>query len=311
VTIAELPALPFHRLAHASGYRWWRPIAGTALALGSAAAATVVLVIVAMAAGSLTGLPVTETGFGLGAIGDTAVALATLALLIPAVLGATRIAGRRPAGTVSSVAGRLRWRWLGLCAAVATVAVVLMLVGMQALITATGGDAGDPPARFPGWGSFGLAVGMLLTLVPLQAAAEEYLFRGLLLQAVGAFTRSPAVPVAVQALVFAAAHGWGTSWGFAALTVSGVAAGVLAVRTGGLEAYIAFHAANNLIAFTLAAAAGQLDDQSTAADMPWQLAVVSIAVDVLYTVVILALAKRRKLPRLGPIGESQTLAVGV
>jgi membrane protease YdiL (CAAX protease family) len=297
VTTVDITALPFHRLAHASGYRWWRPIAGTALAIASAAAAMAVLTIAAFAAGSLTGRRATEFGFGLGATGDTAVALATLALLIPAILVATRLIGRRPAGTVSSVAGRLRWRWLGVCAGVATGTVVLMLVAMQALANATGAATGQP-GRFPGWGSFTVAVVMLFALVPLQAAAEEYLCRGLLLQAVGAFTRSPAIPIAVQALVFAAAHGWGTSWGFAGLTVSGVAAGVLAVRTGGLEAYIAFHAANNLIAFTLAAAAGKLGDQSTAADMPWQLAVVSMAVDALYVVVILSLARRRNLPAL-------------
>ncbi|MDQ1655280.1 MAG: hypothetical protein QOD41_363 [Cryptosporangiaceae bacterium] len=288
-------SLPFHRLARNEAFRWWRPVAAALLAVGTAVLAVIVLTFAALAAGSFTTLPRTAGGFGLGAAGDTGVTLVMIAALIPAVLFWTRVIGRRPAGTVSSVTGRLRWSWLGTCLLVAIAAVVLMLIGMQVMMSATGGSVISGKAHFPGWAAFLATLAMLVVLVPLQAAGEEYLFRGLALQTLGAFLRNPAIPIVVQALLFAAAHGWGTPWGFAALTVSGLVAGVLAIRTGGIESYIGFHVANNLIAFTLAAAAGQLANESTAADMPWQMTIVSVVVDVAYALVILVLARRRGL----------------
>jgi membrane protease YdiL (CAAX protease family) len=287
--------LPFHRLARNEEFRWWRPVSGALLAVGTAVLAVFLLTFAAFAAGSFTTLPRTAGGFGLGAAGDTAVTLVMIAALIPSVLFWTKATGRRPAGTVSSVAGRLRWRWLGTCLLVAVAAVVVMLIGMQVMMAATGGSVISGKVHFPGWTAFLATAAMLAVLVPLQAAGEEYLFRGLAIQTLGAFLRNPAIPIGVQALLFAAAHGWGTPWGFVALTVSGLVAGVLAVRTGGIESYIGFHVANNLIAFTLAAAAGQLADESTAADMPWQMTVVSVAVDIAYGLVVLALARRRNL----------------
>ena len=97
---------------------------------------------------------------------------------------------------------------------------------------------------------------MALLLVPLQAAAEEYVFRGWLLQAVGAYLRTPWVAIAFQAVLFAAAHGWGTRLGLPGPGRHGRALGWLTVRTGGLEAAIALHVVNNLVAFTVAAAFG-------------------------------------------------------
>ncbi|MET9522895.1 CPBP family intramembrane glutamic endopeptidase [Streptomyces coeruleorubidus] len=45
-----------------------------------------------------------------------------------------------------------------------------------------------------------------------------------------------------QAVLFAAAHGWGTKWGFIGLLVFGGVCGWLTIRTGGLEAAVALHA---------------------------------------------------------------------
>ena len=117
--------------------------------------------------------------------------------------------------------------------------------------------------------------------------------RGWLLQGVGAWLRTPWLPIAVQAVVFAALHGWGTPWGFADLVVFGLIAGWLTVRTGGLEAAIALHIMNNLVASVLAAAYGELTLDETAADMPWQLAVADLPVLLAYAGVIVWLARRR------------------
>src|SRR6185369_12363243 len=152
--------------------------------------------------------------------------------------------------------------------------------GAIGLLAATDADPGSVTgdARWLGLGPVLAASAMLLVLIPLQAAAEEYAFRGWLLQALGTYARSPWVAVAVQAVLFSAAHGLGTPWGFVDLVVFGGLAGWLTVRTGGLEAAIALHVVNNLTWMLLGAATGNLSLDETAADLPWQVFVVDVPV---------------------------------
>ena len=136
---------------------------------------------------------------------------------------------------------------------------------------------------------------MIVALVPFQSAAEEYLFRGWLLQAFGTWLRSPWPGVVVQAVLFAAAHGWGTVWGFADLVVMGLLCGWLTVHTGGLEAAVALHVVNNVSAFGLAAAFGGLAVDETMADAPWQLVLVDVLVMLAYTWLVARAADRHAL----------------
>jgi membrane protease YdiL (CAAX protease family) len=289
------PLSPYHRLGRTVAHRWWRPVAGTAfVVVGSVVLLLLGLGLVA-AAGALAGRPVDADGIPtFGPLADLALQFLLVAVLLPVTLAAARWVQRRPAGTLSSVTGRLRWRWLLTCLPVAFAAVAVLLGGGLALAAATGEDVGLGDS-LAGWGPFALGTLVLLAVVPLQAAAEEYLTRGWLLQAVGAFCRGPWVPIAVQAVVFAALHGWGTPWGFADLILFGVVAGWLTVRTGGLEAAIALHVMNNLVSGALSAAYGDLRLDETAADMPWQLAVVDVPVLLAYAAVILMLTRRRRL----------------
>jgi membrane protease YdiL (CAAX protease family) len=219
--------------------------------------------------------------------------------------------GRRPAGTISSVRGRLRKRWLTQCVLVA-LPLVAAGIGTMMLIPVDGDTTGTSADVWIGLDRYLPALAMLIVLVPLQAAAEEYAFRGWLLQAVGGFFRSPWIAILPQAVLFAAAHGWGTPEGFTDLVVFGILAGWLTVRTGGLEAAIALHAVNNLMSFALSAAfVGGLDSDATAADLPWQLAALDIAMTVLFTTAVLWLARRRthllQVPEAGPVPSGTTL----
>ncbi|MGX6600721.1 CPBP family intramembrane glutamic endopeptidase [Micromonosporaceae bacterium Da 78-11] len=291
--IAAPPSTAYHRLARTSAHRWWRPIVGTVFVVVCGAVLGLVGFLVVTAAAAIAGRSDNADEVpSFGARVDLALAFAMIAALLPPALLAARWIQRRPAGTLSSVTGRLRWRWLLTCLPVAFVAVVVFLGAGLTLAEATGTDTGlgDPLA---GWGAFALSMLVLLLVVPPQAAAEEYVTRGWLLQGVGVWFRGPVVPIAVQALVFAALHGWGTPWGFADLLVFGVIAGWLTVRTGGLEAAIALHVLNNLVAGGLAAAYDDLGLDETAADMPWQPAVVDLPVLIAYAAVILVLARRR------------------
>ncbi|MEJ3744076.1 type II CAAX endopeptidase family protein [Actinomycetes bacterium KLBMP 9797] len=288
MTSPPAPGTPYHRLARTARHRWWLPIVATLAFVGGY---LFLLVLTACFAAALTEFVEIEVG----PLAETALLLASLAVLIPFALLAAWLVQRRPAGTLHSVVGRLRWRWLGRCLLVAF-GCTLLLIGVGMLI-----PAGDEDLEWVSLPTFLVSAAVLLALVPLQAAGEEYAFRGWLLQAVGAYVRAPWLPIAVQAVVFAALHGWGTAWGFGALVVTGAATGWLTVRTGGLEAGIALHVANNVVSFLLVAALGDLDSDETLADAPWQLAVLDAVSVCLFTAVILWLARRRPLDTVVPL----------
>ncbi|MFF9087549.1 CPBP family intramembrane glutamic endopeptidase [Streptomyces sp. NPDC014991] len=287
--------LPYHRLARLSPrHRWWRPLLGTLVAAVTYLLTMVLLAVLLAALGAALGYPEDADGWPeFGPVSSTAMDLLAIATGIPVVLLTVRWIGRRPAGTVSSVTGRLRLRWLTRCLLTA-VPVLGLATGGMLLLPADG----EPAAQWAGWPVFGRALAMLVVLVPLQAAAEEYVFRGWLTQTAGAFVRSPWAALLPQAVLFAAAHGWGTPWGFADLVAFGVAAGWLTWRTGGLEASIALHAVNNLLAFGVSAAVVDgLSGDETAADAPWQVVALDVAGMALYTAAVAWWLRRRHLDR--------------
>ncbi|MFD4525262.1 CPBP family intramembrane glutamic endopeptidase [Streptomyces sp. NPDC058470] len=296
---APLPELlPYHRMARASArHRWWRSVLGTGFVAVACVLVAALLYGLSFALGTARGYPEAPDGtVEFGPVTGTALDLLVIASALPVVLLAVRWTGRRPAGTVSSVTGGLRWRWLGLCV---LAALLVLAVTAGAMLLPPMDDA--TPSRWAGWEVFGPALAMLVLLVPLQAAAEEYVFRGWLTQAVGGFVRSPWWALVPQAVLFAAAHGWGTPWGFADLAVFAVVAGWLTVRTGGLEAAIGLHAVNNLLAFGVSAAVVDgLKSDDTAADASWQLVAIDLAGIALYTAAVLWLARRRTPTRAVP-----------
>ncbi|MFD5269688.1 CPBP family intramembrane glutamic endopeptidase [Streptomyces sp. NPDC058335] len=290
--------LGYHRLARISArHRWWRPVLGTLFVAVAYTVTVGLLYALVSAVGVARGHREGPDGtVEFGPVTTTAVDLTMLAVAIPLVLLAVRWIGRRPAGTVSSVTGGLRWRWLGLCL-LAALPILAVTAGAMLLLPAEDG----PSEQWAGWEVFGPALAMLVLLVPLQAAAEEYVFRGWLTQAVGAFLRSPWPAIVPQAVLFAAAHGWGTPWGFADLVVFGAVAGWLTVRTGGLEAAIGLHAVNNLLAFAAAASVVDgLKSDDTAADAPWELVALDLTGVALYTAAVLWLARRHRPARSAP-----------
>ncbi|GED86278.1 hypothetical protein TNCT6_33630 [Streptomyces sp. 6-11-2] len=256
--------------------------------------ATLFLYLLTEGIGTAAGYPeLPDGGVDFGPVLGTGLDLAFIAVDLPLVLLAVLWLGRRPAGTVASVTGRPRWRWLAWCLLAAVPPMVLLPV-VAIFLPDDQGDGGGAGV-WVGWQTFLVSLAMLVVLVPLQSAAEEYVFRGWLLQATGAFLRSPWLAVLPQAVLFAAAHGWGTPWGFADLLVFGVVAGLLTIRTGGLEASIALHALNNLLAFGLSAAyVDGLASDETAADATWQLALVDMASVLLFAAIVLWLARRRR-----------------
>lgn len=101
-----------------------------------------------------------------------------------------------------------------------------------------------------------LTFGIILLLVPLQAAGEEYGFRGLVFRVAGSWGRGPRTAlllgVAVSSLVFMAAHLAADPWLNLYYLTFGATLALITWRTGGLEVAIVIHAVNNTLAFLIA-----------------------------------------------------------
>ncbi|MET9570150.1 type II CAAX endopeptidase family protein [Streptomyces virginiae] len=230
-------------------------------------------------------------------LADEALALLSIATGIPVVMLAVRWCGSRPAGTVASVLGRLRWGWLARCSAVAFPLIVLQMGGLALWGYLTDGEeslAGD----FPGWSEFALGLVVLWALIPFQAAAEEFVFRGWITQFFGGFLKSPWTGIVLASALFAVAHGFGEVSGFALLFYSALWWGWLTVRTGGLEAAIAVHVANNVTAYGITVALGQLAESGNAADAPWEALVLELVAAPAYCLLIARLATTHGVRRL-------------
>jgi len=216
-----------------------------------------------------------------------------LIVLIPLSMLVARTLNRQAPGLLSSVVARLRWRPLAWFA-VAAVVVELLMLGVIQLggvdLIGDGGSGVAPDAA-------GVIAVTLLTST-FQAAGEEYFFRGYLLQAVGALVRSSIVAVVVTTILFTMAHGvwpWESPALFLDRFAFGLVAGFLAVRTGGLEAPIAAHAANNVVTFVFAALTNSVGASLGAKDAPWSLVTVDVVKFVLFGAVALWVARRMKL----------------
>lgn len=167
--------------------------------------------------------------------------LLSVAIWLPGQLLGRFACGPR-LGDLMSVEGRLRVRWLLVCSAIAFV-LYGGAIGLAALL-----DDDPSPVRMDGnaW----LVIAVALVVVPFQATAEEVVFRGQLMQMVGAWTRWAWVPVVVSTPLFVAGHAYDL-WGLIDVGVFGLLAALLTIRTGGLEAAMAAHVANNVVLFAV------------------------------------------------------------
>jgi uncharacterized protein len=276
----------YDRLGRTGRHRWWLPVVAAVSVPVAALIAMNVLFLIAFGVAGVLGIAVRDDGTFVHPLVEEGVSLLAIAVLVPLVPLAAWLIQGRPAGTVHSVAGRLRPRWFGLCALVAAV-----LVGLaQGIGFVLDGGTGGPAVSV---GFLVSAVAMYLVLVPLQAAGEEYLFRGWLVQAIGAYAKGRWPAVAISSVLFAAAHGWGGPWGFASLVVMAVCLSWLTIRTGGLEAAIALHVVNNVVAFSVGAWFGEAGSVTTLADATPGQAVAVVAVSLAYLAVVTGLARSR------------------
>jgi hypothetical protein len=137
---------------------------------------------------------------------------------------------------------------------------------------------------------------VIVATTPLQAAAEEYGFRGYLTQAICSWVSRPMVGTVLAAVVtatlFALAHGTQNVWLFSDRLAFGLVASWLAWRTGGLEAPVALHIANNLVGLAYSAATGTLSESLNVSSVDWKYAVLDVAMMLVFAAIVHRLTAR-------------------
>lgn len=109
-----------------------------------------------------------------------------------------------------------------------------------------------------GWTRFAITdttvalLAVTLITIPIQATGEELMYRSVLLPATASWVRAVrpalAVGLVVSSLAFAALHGSTDPWLAGYITLIALSTGLMAIISGGVEAPIAFHVVNNVLA---------------------------------------------------------------
>jgi membrane protease YdiL (CAAX protease family) len=203
----------------------------------------------------------------------------------------------------------MRWRFFAACLGIAVVALLAQVV-VGALLPRGAGDGVSGSLNHFTLSTALSAVVVLLT-TPLQAAGEEYLFRGYLLQAFGSLFNSRWVAILATATLFALAHGGQNPPLFFDRFAFGLIAGWLVTRTGGLEAGIALHILNNFLAFGVALTFGDLSSTLQVSSVSWWNIVLTVTQSGVYTGLVVLAARRMNLQnRTRPPGSDPATAVG-
>ncbi len=309
------PGTPFHQLARNAHHKWWRPLVGTLTLAAFAFFATIAVYLIWLVVhGAVTGDFPEGEGNNLfpNDLENLASTLVMLAILTPPVVFTAWAIQRRPPWSVASVLNKVRWKWLFL-ACLPALGYIAVSYGLSLAADALFPNADPVPADDGTWVGFAAFIGpalVILFLVPFQSGAEEFVFRGWLVQAIGAYAptsearnavtrviwralRTPWPALVISSVLFVSAHGY-TGWAMADIFLFAMTVGWLSVRTGGIEAAIGLHALNNLFAFMLPAATGQLDSWADQGGAPWTLLLTDIPSLALYAVSVVWLAKRRK-----------------
>jgi len=277
-------------------YAAWRPLLGLVLlVLG-----TLVLVPLALMPVLAVGIAIQGGDFGSEfskALDQTKLTPAsmlylnlTLAGMILVTWALVRFVHRMRPRWLMSVRPGIRWRFFAACLGLALVALAAQLAVGAVLPSDANDDIGGTLNHFT-WTTLAFAI-VILVSTPLQAMGEEYAFRGYAMQAFGSLTRSPWFAILLSAVLFTAAHGKQNFPLYADRFAFGLLAGYLVMRTGGLEAGIALHIWNNLVAFGFGLAFGDVQTMLTATEASWWNLPLTVTQNGVYLVLVLLVAKR-------------------
>jgi membrane protease YdiL (CAAX protease family) len=287
---------PYHEMLRTWSYEVWKPIVGIIIALvGFFLAATIVFLVVAGIAAAFESGSWADNFMASGELKDVGpVELLGLNLGIGSMIFVTwfimRVLHQMRPRWLTSVVPKMRWKLFAICLGLAAVALLASLIVGMLLPGNSDGDISGKVNAFTRTTALSALVVLLTT--PLQAAGEEYLFRGYLLQAVGSLFRNRWVAIVLTALVFALFHGVQNFPLFFDRFAFGLIAAWLVIRTGGLEAGIALHVLNNFLAFGLALTFGDLTETLSISEASWWNILATITQSGVYAVLVLLVARK-------------------
>ena len=280
VSVSEYTTYPRRFLS----YRWFKPLL---VALVSALAYLIlvlVLIVGCLVIDYITGadhFSALQGGYdtldAYSAVGAL-LTLGSIAYMIPALLIGALIVRDRPFSSYGSSRGGWDFSVFFRCLGGA-----LLLCGVPVLVQSIFFDEPTGVVRFT-------VVGFILCtiLTPLQCAAEEYLFRGFLMQTFGSWFRLPILAIVLQAAAFASQHPYNMVGVFVIL-LDGICFGIVAWYTKGLEAGTALHVVNNMTAFYATGFGfGSIGTEIDVSSIFW-----TIGIDVAYLLFLMLLGKRR------------------
>ena len=151
-----------------------------------------------------------------------------------------------------------------------------------------------------GWTTFAISgttvayLAVTLLTTPLQAVGEEVMYRSVLLPAAASWVRAVrpalAVGLTVSALGFAVVHASTDPWLGGYFVVVALSTGLMAILSGGMEAPIAFHVVNNVLAgiinSVLSGGGTATVDRGTDTGGPYLLILVAVNIGVVALVVV-------------------------
>lgn len=239
---AVIPAgLEYQQVVAATRPAWWRGVLAIVLILIGLFGIGIIMQTIGAIVNDALGL------LKAGEVGFTPIShlsgLVGVALLIPWSMLVQRWVYGVSMRSLFSVVGRLRMDVIGRALLILAPIYAVLLIFVT-LDRATGT-----------WSRVDLLLMVAITIVvaPLQSAAEEFGFRGVVFRAAASWGRGPVmrliIGIVVSAIAFAAVHGAGDPWLIQYYLALGVSWAVITWRTGGLEVSIVAHAVNNTIAF--------------------------------------------------------------
>lgn len=299
--------LAYHRLSHADPEtRWYSPLLEGLLGVVVFIGLSLMLSLLMAAAAMGSGLSLREITENRSLVMEHpalfALTFLSLIAIVPSLFLARLVVGPKPWGLIHSVAGRLRRSlllpYLGL-------GFVIYGIYYAVMVAVSGASLPDYRYSQPSQVEFWVIAVLILLLVPVQCYAEELAYRGFMMQMLGRWVRTPWLPIVLPAALFMFSHTYDV-WGLGFVFAMGVYAGFLCWYTGGLEASVSLHVANNVTLLLLSLVAG-LDPFASEGVAPMD-ALQGIALEGLYVVLACLIFNARA--RRGEVSrETQPLKV--
>lgn len=261
-------------------YRWFKPILVAliffVLYMGASVAIVVAGAVQQGGLDAIMNIAGSYDSMDVASVSGILLNLGSLAIVIPILALVTLIVRDRPFSSYSSARGGWDWGVFGKMMLLALIVcgvpnVIWILLDHEPLDN-----------------HFTVFTFLLLTVMgPLQCIAEEYLFRGLIMQTFGGWFRIPVIAVIGQALIFMSMHPYNLT-GRLTILATGCMMGLMAWITRGIEASSAIHIVNNMVAFYVdGLGIGAIASEVSTLDL-----FVTLAVDAVYVLALLFLRKK-------------------